>query len=321
MGLKIVRYKKDGDLRWGVLSGEQILDVENDSGTLAEFLKEGVDQARATLDEPPSDTVDLKEAVLASPVTRPANIVCQGANYSSHRQESGMTADRPEFNLIFGKADSALCSHDSDVIRPAGVKLLDYEIELGLIIGNDISGPVDVTNENLHHHVAGLVIMNDISARDVQLPEGQWLRGKSYRTFAPAGPFLYILDEDEYPKIHDLELNLWVNDELRQSANTNQLLFKPEETLTELSRVMDFSPGDVLLTGTPGGVAMNLSKADLEAATKITSPLSGKVEGFLDAQTDNTDYLKDGDVIRASIKSTDASIDLGEQKNKVVAQK
>jgi 2-keto-4-pentenoate hydratase/2-oxohepta-3-ene-1,7-dioic acid hydratase in catechol pathway len=266
-------------------------------------------------------TSALNAVELLSPVTKPSTITCQGVNYSSHRQESGMTADRPEFNLIFGKADSALCSHDSDVIRPEGVKLLDYEIELGLIIGGEISGPVEVTNENLHQYVAGLVIMNDISARDIQLPEGQWLRGKSYRTFAPAGPYLYILDENEYPKIHDLELNLWVNDELRQSANTNQLLFKPEETLTELSQVMDFSPGDVLLTGTPGGVAMNLSKTDLEDATRITAPLSEKVEGFLEAQADNTDYLKDGDVIRASIRSPDSSIDLGEQNNKVVAQK
>src|SRR5699024_11175908 len=120
-----------------------------------------------------------------SPVTKPSTITCQGANYSSHRQESGMTAERPEFNLIFGKAESSLCGYDADVIRPKGVKLLDYEIELGLVIKNEINQPVEVTEENLHQYVAGFVIMNDISARDVQLPEGQWLRGKSYRTFAP----------------------------------------------------------------------------------------------------------------------------------------
>lgn len=321
MGMKIVRYKGNDDIRWGVLSGDHVHHIDNDASTLAGFLKEGPGQARAALEDGQGETTPLNEIELLSPVTKPATITCQGANYSSHREESGMTAARPEFNLIFGKADSALCSHDSDVIRPEGVNFLDYEIELGLIIGSEINSPVDVTNENLHQYVAGLVIMNDISARDVQLPEGQWLRGKSYRTFAPAGPYLYILDEDEYPKIHDLELNLWVNDELRQSANTTQLLFKPEETLTELSGVMDFSPGDVLLTGTPGGVAMNLMKEDMEAATKITAPLSEKVKVFTKSQSGNDKYLKDGDIIRAAIKSPDTSIDLGEQKNKIISAK
>ncbi len=321
MGLKIVRYNRNDQWQWGVLSGDRVLHIGNDSPTLAEFLKEGVGQARAALQDGQADAYELSTVELGSPVTRPSTITCQGANYSSHRQESGMSADRPEFNLIFGKADSALCGPESDVIRPGGVRLLDYEIELGLVIGNEITGPVNVTNENLHQYVAGLVIMNDVSARDVQLPEGQWLRGKSYRTFAPAGPYLYILDEDEYPLVHDLELNLWVNDELRQSANTNQLLFKPEETLTELSEVMDFHPGDVLLTGTPGGVAMNLTKSQMEEATKITASLSGKVDAFLDAQAGNTNYLQDGDVIRAAIKSPDGAIDLGEQRNKVVSKK
>ena len=321
MGMQIVRYKGNDGIRWGVLSGDRIHHIENDASTLAGFLKTGPDQARTALQDDQTETSALNAVELLSPVTKPSTITCQGANYSSHREESGMTADRPEFNLIFGKADSALCSHDSDVIRPEGVNFLDYEIELGLIIGNEISRPVEVTNENLHRYVAGLVIMNDISARDIQLPEGQWLRGKSYRTFAPAGPYLYILDQDEYPKIHDLELNLWVNDELRQSANTNQLLFKPEETLTELSGVMDFSPGDILLTGTPGGVAMNLTKEDMEAAAKITAPLSEKVKVFNASQADNPNYLKDGDVIRAAIKSRDDSIDLGEQKNRIISEK
>src|SRR5690625_1470073 len=216
MGLQIVRYEKNGDMRWGVINGERVHNIDTNARTLADFLKEGMDQARAAL-EAQAETSALDDIQLLSPVTQPSTITCQGANYSSHREESGMTAERPEFNLIFGKADSALCSHDSEVIRPEGVKFLDYEIELGLVIGHEITGPVDVTNENLHQYVAGLVIMNDISARDVQLPEGQWLRWKSYRTFAPAGPYLYLLDEDEYPEIHDLELNLWVNDELRQT--------------------------------------------------------------------------------------------------------
>ena len=102
-------------------------------------------------------------------------------------------------------------------------------------MGSEITEPVEVTDENLHQFVAGLVIFNDVSARDIQLIQGQWLKGKSYRTFGPTGPYFYLLDQDEMNSIYDLELNLWVNDELRQSANTNQLLFKPAETITELS--------------------------------------------------------------------------------------
>lgn len=320
MGMKIVRYIGDDNVRWGVLSEDEIFDIDNESLTLAEFLKEGIGQAKSTLQGTNPKSYSLNDVKLLSPVTKPSTITCQGANYSSHRQESGMTAERPEFNLIFGKADSSLCAYDENIIQPKNVQLLDYEIELGLVIKNEITQPVTVTNENLHQYVAGFAIMNDISARDVQLPEGQWLRGKSYRTFAPAGPYLYIPEEDEFSAVHNLDLNLWVNDELRQSANTNQLLFKPEETLTELSEVMDFTPGDVLLTGTPGGVAMNLSKDQIEAATKITSSLTEKTNALIEAQSDNTNYLKEGDIVRASIKSPDGTVDLGEQRNKIVKE-
>ena len=99
--------------------------------------------------------------------------------------------------MIFSKADSSLCGAYTEIIRPAHVQLLDYEIELGLVIGTEITEPVEVTDENLHQFVAGLVIFNDVSARDVQLLQGQWLKGKSYRTFGPTGPYFYLLDQDE----------------------------------------------------------------------------------------------------------------------------
>ena len=104
------------------------------------------------------------------------------------------------------------------------------------MIGTEISEPQQVTDENLHQYIAGIVIADDVSARDVQLSQGQWLKGKSYRTFCPTGPYLYLLDKEEIPKIHDLELNLWVNDELRQSANSSQFLFKPAETIRRAIR-------------------------------------------------------------------------------------
>ena len=186
-------------------------------------------------------------------------------------------------------------------------------------MGTDITAPVEVTTENFHQYIAGLVIVNDVSARDVQLPQGQWLKGKSYRTFGPTGPFLYVLDPEDVAQVHNLDVRLWVNDELRQNANTGQLLYKPEETLTELSQTMDLSVGDLILTGTPGGVALNLSKEVMDQIMNPFFPGAKKMELLVDSQLKLTNYLKDGDVIRCEILSPDGSISLGTQLSKVVA--
>lgn len=167
-----------------------------------------------------------------------------------------------------------------------------------ILFGAEVTEHSDINEDNLHGYVAGLVITNDISARDIQLPQGQWLKGKSYRTFCPTGPYLYLLDEEEMPLIHDLELDLWVNDDLRQSANTDQLLFKSAETLVELAGIMDFSRGDLVMTGTTGGVAMNLTPELLGKVTSLAVPGQDKIDMLVEDQEGNGRYLKDGDVIR-----------------------
>lgn len=321
MGIQVVRFKKEQKEQWGVVSENNILILQDSYHTLADFLENGAEEARRIKEQENAETISFDEVTILSPVTKPARIVCQGANYSSHRAESGLEAKKPPFNLLFSKADSALSGAYTEIIRPAHVQLLDYEIELGLIIGSEITEPVKVTDENLHQFVAGLVIFNDVSARDIQLLQGQWLRGKSYRTFGPTGPYFYLLDQDEMTSIHDLELRLWVNDELRQSANTNQLLFKPADTITELSEVMDLSKGDLIVTGTTGGVAMNLAAEEMSKVSDLTIPYDEKAKVMLESQLKLGNYLKDGDVVRCSIKSADGTIDLGEQVNKVVPSK
>ncbi|NYE07429.1 2-keto-4-pentenoate hydratase/2-oxohepta-3-ene-1,7-dioic acid hydratase in catechol pathway [Bacillus niacini] len=318
MGIQVVRFEKENKEQWGVVANNRILVLRDSYSSLAHFLEEGVEEARTLKELGQGESLSLTEVTILSPVTKPARIVCQGANYSSHRAESGMEATRPPYNMFFSKADSTLCGPYTEIIRPSHVKLLDYEIELGLVIGTEISSSVEVTDENLHLYIAGLVIMDDVSARDVQLTEGQWLKGKSYRTFGPTGPFLYLLDKEEVPLIHDLELNLWVNDELRQSANTNQLLYKPAETLTELSEIMDLSKGDLVITGTTGGVALTLTPEILGQISSHQVPYAEKVDLLVESQINNGKYLNDGDVIRCQIKSRDGKIDLGEQVNKVV---
>jgi 2-keto-4-pentenoate hydratase/2-oxohepta-3-ene-1,7-dioic acid hydratase in catechol pathway len=318
MGIKVVRFEHKQIEQWGVISGDQILLLSGTYQSLADFLEHGKEEARTINAQNHTESVSLNEVTILSPVTKPARIICQGVNYSEHRSETGMEAARAPFNMIFSKADSSLCSATSEIVRPRDVKLLDYELELGLVIGTEISEASDITDENLHQYIAGLVIVNDVSARDIQLSQGQWLKGKSYRTFCPTGPYFYLLDKEELSLIHDLELNLWVNEELRQSANSNQLLYKPAETLTELSEIMDLSPGDLVVTGTAGGVALNLTPQVLELLSNMAIPYQQKLDLLEEGQLSSGKYLKDGDIIRCQIRSKNGLIDLGEQINKVV---
>lgn len=318
MGMNIVRFSENGSIHWGVLFGDEIKILNGHYSTLSHFLTAGIKEARSIHVSYNARTVTLKEVRLLSPITQPARILCQGANYSSHRAASGLAAERAPFNVIFSKADSSLSGPYSDIVCPPNIKLLDYEIELGLVIGKSITGPTYITDDNLHEFVAGIVIANDLSAREIQLPQGQWQKGKSFRTFCPTGPYLYLLDKEDIPYIHNLELKLSVNNEIRQHANTSQLLFKPAETLSELSEIMDLSPGDLILTGTAGGAAM---KIESEVIDKILNPFfpgGEKMKLFVESQQNNDRYLKAGDIIRSEIYSTDGKIQLGEQVNIVV---
>lgn len=317
MGIRITRYVHEETVQWGVVRENSVLPVEGAYSSLPELLEAGKEEVLGKAN--PSKMLSLDIIKLVSPITPPARIVCQGANYALHRAEAGLKSSRAPFNLFFTKPDSSLSGAKDDIQFPSHVKLLDYEIELGLVMKTKIRGPVRVTEENLHEYVAGIIITNDVSARDVQFVEGQWFKGKCYRTFCPAGPFMYWLDSEEVSRIHHLDLKLWVNGELRQSANTEQLLYKPEETIEELSRMMDFDPGDLLMTGTPGGVALKLTGEQFEQLTNPFLPGDKKLDLVLESQTGNKSYLKNGDIVRCEIKSPDGRIDLGFQENRVVS--
>ncbi|PRO67241.1 fumarylacetoacetate hydrolase family protein [Alkalicoccus urumqiensis] len=315
MGIGIVRYEKEG-IHWGVLDGGQIYPVQASEETLAAFLaadgKQRAEEAREH-----AQPFSQLEVTLLSPVTLPGQIVCQGANYSAHREEGGLDAKRPPFNMIFTKAPSSVTGPEHDIESPKSIELLDYEIELGLVFHKALTGPVADGEAALKHYVAGFVIGNDVSSRDLQFTENQWFKGKSLRTFCPVGPVLYLIDPEEAPLVHDLELTLKVNGEVRQQANTSQLLYKPEETLVELSGMMDFQPGDLLLTGTPGGVALKLQADEMNALLNPFEKLDKKVKMLNESQKDNPNYLKEGDVITCEIRTADGKIDLGRQENTV----
>jgi 2-keto-4-pentenoate hydratase/2-oxohepta-3-ene-1,7-dioic acid hydratase in catechol pathway len=220
--------------------------------------------------------------------------------------------------MIFTKARSCIVPADSDVIVPEQVRFLDYEIELGLVLRRDIQGPVVVTDGNLHEFVAGAVIVNDYSARDIQIPQMQFYKGKSFRTFGPVGPHLTLLDETSIDLIKQLRLTLTVNGQVRQDDTTANLVYGPAETLTELSRIQDFYAGDLLSTGTPAGCALSVPSPAKQRVAQLL-PEKTRWAIFFRLQSKRPQYLKPGDLVEARIRAVDGSIDLGVQRNRIVA--
>lgn len=312
--MRIARIQYNGKPVWGIETDGVIELVDRNFERLSALLRHGLDRL-----EKSGESVPVENAKFLSPVTSPCRILCQGKNYSDHRIETGSTPQKPDFNLIFTKADSSLTGPKATIVRPPSVRLLDYEIELGLVIGKRIGSATEVTRENWFEFVAGLVIANDISARDVQLQQGQWFKGKSFRGFCPVGPYLVPLKGANLDQVFALRLQLSVNGEVRQDGTTTDLLFKPRETLRELSQVVDLHPGDLLLTGTPGGVALQAPSTFAQRIGSLLFSESRRMSIFVKGQLKNPGYLKNGDSIRASIRSDDGSLDLGTQDLRISA--
>lgn len=306
-----LKNKKSSMIFWAHQKEQNLFllgSAENQS--LADFLQSDF---RKKLSEK-KESVNFSDFEVLSPVTAPCQIICQGKNYLDHLLETGVQPKNKEFNLLFTKADSTLASAEGEVQRPTGVRLLDYELELGIVIGKKIDSPVDVNENNLYEYVAGIVMANDISARDVQVPERQWFKGKSFRGFCPVGPVLVLLDKEDFPKLLNLQLELKVNGERRQKANTKQLMHRPADTLREISKIFDLRVGDLLLTGTPGGVAMRVkAKTRWEEFLGIFKSEKEKFADFIEEQAASPRFLKTGDKIESTIRSEDGLIDLGKQ--------
>ncbi|MGM3276692.1 fumarylacetoacetate hydrolase family protein [Ralstonia sp. 24A2] len=316
MSINIVRFEYQGQVQWGVIRDTRITPVPGTFATTGDFVRNTTLTELAALN---GEALAVSAVKLLSPVTRNQQFICQGANYRQHMIESGMDPDVKTYNMIFTKASSCIVSADSDVIKPKRVQFLDYEIELGLVMRKAIHGAVDVTEGNLHEYVAGAVIVNDYSARDVQIPQMQFYKGKSFRTFGPVGPWLTLLEPPDFPALRSLQLKLTVNDKLRQNDTTANLVYGPAETLTELSRVHDLEPGDLLATGTPAGCALSIPSPTKQKVAAML-PEKAKWEMFLKVQAGRTQYLKSGDVVEARIHSSDGRIDLGAQRNRIVAE-
>jgi 2-keto-4-pentenoate hydratase/2-oxohepta-3-ene-1,7-dioic acid hydratase in catechol pathway len=194
------------------------------------------------------------------------------------------------------------------------VRLLDYEVEIGLVIGRDIPVGTLVTEATLADFIAGLVITNDVSARDIQLPQTQFYEAKSYPTFTPVGPALVLLDAGELARFGDLRLRLNVSgDERQNSVVDGDMMYRPLQALQSLTRFQDLSAGDLILTGTPAGTALTAPPKPIELIGNFLPP-AVKWKAFFTRQAKNPKYLQHGDVVEASVATDDGAIDLGSQR-------
>ena len=264
-----------------------------------------------------ADTVAVTDLELLSPVTAPCRVVAQMTNFASHVKDAGMNPATIPLTF-FRKSSASISGPFAPVIKPAHVKFLDYEVEIGLVIGRDIPVGTSISESSLSDYVAGLVVTNDISARDIQLPQTQFYEAKSYPTFTPTGPALVLLDADELKRFGELRLRLRVNGEERQNALVDgDMLYRPVQALQSLTRFQDLAAGDVILTGTPVGTALSAPPKPIEIIAALLPP-AVKWKAFFKSQARNPKYLHSGDVIEASVSTDDGAIDLGTQRMTVV---
>lgn len=190
---------------------------------------------------------DERDVRLLAPVLRPPKIIGIGLNYRDHAEEQG--AKVPKVPLIFAKFATSIIGPGEPIIYPKITEQLDYEAELAFIIGK---GGKNIPADQAYEHIAGYCVFNDVTSRDIQLSDRQWVRGKTGDTLAPIGP--YLVTRDEVAEPGNLKIRLWLNDELVQDSNTNQLIFDIPYLVSFLSDAFTLEPGDIVATGTPSGV-------------------------------------------------------------------
>jgi 2-keto-4-pentenoate hydratase/2-oxohepta-3-ene-1,7-dioic acid hydratase in catechol pathway len=322
MGRLLVRYRNTDAIRWGELEGHaprqpneivSVLPLTVHADTTSDIIS-ALDQTHVRR-EP---KIEVSADQLLSPVTNDAQIFAQGLNYVAHASEA-QHANRKS-NLIFTKASSAITGPYGDVVRPSEVQLLDYEVEFGLVLRRDIGEGQEVTDATIGDVVAGVVLCNDVSARDTMFGATffQWYRGKSYRTFCPTGPALWLLERDEVrDTLRNLEIKLWVNGELRQSANSQQLIWKPAESLSYIASSIDMRCGDLLLTGTPGGVTAPATPRMVEILKTHLLADDLRRDELRTEMTTGRPFLQPGDLVTATLADS-RGLSLGGLANRIV---
>ncbi|MGV0702093.1 fumarylacetoacetate hydrolase family protein [Mycolicibacterium porcinum] len=298
---------------WWVQTANGAVRIDTSATTTGELLADraAIDAATRGGEAVPVDSLDL-----LSPVTAPCRVVAQMTNFASHVKDAGMDPKTIPLTF-FRKTSGSISGPFDDIVKPQHVKFLDYEVEIGLVIGLELPVGTDVTEAKLADYVAGLVVTNDVSARDIQLPQTQFYEAKSYPTFTPVGPALVLLTADELKRFGDLRLELRVSGEVRQNMLVDgDMIYKPLQALQSLARFQHLSPGDLVLTGTPAGTALSAPPKPVEIIGSLLPPAL-KWKAFFSRQAGNPKYLQHGDVVELSVATDDGAIDLGTQRTAV----
>ncbi|MBX6361154.1 MAG: fumarylacetoacetate hydrolase family protein [Acidobacterium ailaaui] len=241
----------DGNPRPGALLNNTVVDLSSRFRSIHSLVLGGEEAIRTAEDlaQSASSRFSLDEVRLLAPIPDPPRIFCIGLNYRDHAVESRMEV--PKVPTVFLKLPTALVGHGEAIRLPSISSQPDYEVEFACVIGRDGHR---IARENWLDYVFGYTILNDVSARDVQLATSQWVLGKSFPTFAPLGPA--IVTKDEIPDPHALDIRLSIDGELLQHSNTQELIFKLPDLIAYLSSIVPLLPGDIISTGTPAGVGL-----------------------------------------------------------------
>jgi 2,4-diketo-3-deoxy-L-fuconate hydrolase len=279
--MKLVRYGADGKEKPGLIDQEgQLRDL---SAVIQDIEPRYLSKSALTkLAKIKPGTLPIVKGKkrFGVPVSKVSKFIAIGLNYSDHAAEAGMTI--PSEPIIFFKANSSLCGCNDDTIAPRNSKKMDWEIELGIVIGSKAQY---VSKKEALKYVAGYCVVNDVSEREFQLERGgTWDKGKGCDTFGPVGPWLVTADEIKNPQKLDMWLD--VNGESRQRGNTKTMIFDVATIVSKVSEYMTLLPGDIIATGTPPGVAMGMKPKPR--------------------------YLKVGDIVTCGIAG------LGEQRQRIV---
>jgi 2-keto-4-pentenoate hydratase/2-oxohepta-3-ene-1,7-dioic acid hydratase in catechol pathway len=298
---------------WWVQTPTGATKIDTSAATTSQLLAD-----RAAIDAAAHNatTVPVDSLALVSPVTAPCRVVAQMTNFVSHVTDAGMDPKTIPLTF-FRKASASISGPFDDIVKPAHVRFLDYEVEIGLVIGRDVPVGTEITEENLTDFIAGLVVTNDVSARDIQLPQTQFYEAKSYPTFTPVGPALVLLDADELKRFGDLRLQLRVSGEVRQNMLVDgDMIYQPLQALQALTRFQNLNAGDLIMTGTPVGTALSAPPKPVQMISNLLPP-AVKWKAFFKQQARNDKYLQHGDVVELAVATDDGALDLGTQRTPV----
>jgi 2-keto-4-pentenoate hydratase/2-oxohepta-3-ene-1,7-dioic acid hydratase in catechol pathway len=287
--MKLATFTHAGATRIGVVDGDEMVDLSVAAPELPQemiaFLEAGpeaMEEARAALGN--GARIALADVKLEAPIARPPKFLAVGLNYADHVAESGM--ESPEHPTIFNKQSTCVTGPTDPVHVPKASHVLDYEGELGFVIGRRGR---HVSRDDAADYIAGYLVVDDVTVRDWQFRTPTWTMGKSFDTHGPIGPWIVTTDEIRDP--HRLDLRTFVNGELRQKSNTKQLIFDCFTLVEHFSTAFTLEPGDIIATGTPGGVGiLNKPPQILKAGDVVRIEIEGigEIENPIIDEPDDT---------------------------------